>query len=91
LAYYHAGQFERAEANLKRALMQNSRFATALRTLAASLARQGRLDEANAVVQDLLKIDPQLTIAKFHARSAFLTDSVRDSVADALRLAGLPE
>src|SRR5262249_25859575 len=91
LAHFHAGQFELAEANLKRALVQNPRFATALRTLAASLARLGRTDEANAVVRELLEIDPHLTIAKFKARSAFLADSVRDSIADALQLAGLPE
>jgi TolB-like protein/Tfp pilus assembly protein PilF len=91
LAHFHAGQFELAEVNLKRALVQNSRFATALRILAASLARLGRLDEATVVVQDLLKIDPQLTISKFCARSAFLAESVRNRVADALRLAGLPE
>ena len=62
-----------------------------LRILAASLTRLGRLDEATAMVQELLKIDPQLTIAKFNARSAFLAERVRNSVADALRLAGLPE
>jgi TolB-like protein len=91
LAHFHAGQFELAEANLKRALVQNSRFATALRLLAASLAKLGRMDEATAVVQELLRIDPDLTIAKFRARSAFLVESVRGSIADALRLAGLPE
>ena len=91
LAHYHAGQFDQAAANLRRALVQNPRFATALRTLAASLARSGHIDEAKAVVRDLLEIDPHLTIAKFKARSAFLSDGVRDSVADALRLAGLPE
>ena len=91
LAQYHAGQFEQAEANLKRALVQNPRFATALRALAASLARLGRMNEAAAVVEDLLKVDPQLTISKFEARSAFLAQSVRDNVANALRLAGLPE
>jgi TolB-like protein/Flp pilus assembly protein TadD len=91
LAHFHAGQFDQAEADLKRALVQNSRFATALRVLAASLARLGRIDEAALTVQEMLKIDPQLTISEFRARSAFLTDSVRDSVAEALRLAGLPE
>ncbi len=39
LAHFHAGQFEQAEADLKRALVQNSRFATALRVLAASLCK----------------------------------------------------
>jgi len=91
LAHYHAGHFEEAESHLKKALVQNSRFATALRTLAASLASQGRKDEAAAVVRDLLQIDPQLTVSKFRARSVFLAESVRNKVADALRVAGLPE
>jgi TolB-like protein/Flp pilus assembly protein TadD len=91
LAHFHAGQFEQAEENLKRALVQNSRFATALRILAASLAKLGRMNEAAAVVQELLKIDPQLTTSNFSARSAFLAESVRDRVAHGLRLAGLPE
>jgi tetratricopeptide (TPR) repeat protein len=91
LAHFHAGHFEEAESYLRKALVQNSRFATALRILAASLANLGRRDEAAAVVQELLKIDPQLTISKFRTRSIFLAESVRTRVADALRLAGLPE
>jgi tetratricopeptide (TPR) repeat protein len=91
LAHFHAGHFDEAVSYLKKALVQNSRFATALRILAASLANLGRRDEAAAVVQELLKIDPQLTISKFRTRSIFLAESVRNRVADALRLAGLPE
>jgi TolB-like protein/Tfp pilus assembly protein PilF len=91
LAHFHAGHFEEAESHLKKALVQNSRSATALRILAASLANLGRRDEAAAVVQEALKIDPQFTISKFRTRSVFLAESVRTRVADALRLAGLPE
>ena len=43
LAHFHAGKFEQAEEMLKKALVQNSRFATALRILAASLAKLGRM------------------------------------------------
>jgi tetratricopeptide (TPR) repeat protein len=91
LAHFHAGQFDEAVAYLKKALVQNPRFGTALRTLAASLANLGRKDEAAAVVHELLQADPQLTVSAFRTRSAFLDESVRDRVADGLRLAGLPE
>ena len=91
LAHFHEGKFEQAEESLKRALVQNTRFATALRILAASLAKLGRMNEAAAAVQELLKIEPQLTTSNFRARSAFLAENVRNRVADALRLAGLPE
>lgn len=63
----------------------------ALRLLAASLARLGRMDEAAVVVQELLRIDPELTITKFRAGAAFLAESIRNNITEGLRLAGLPE
>ena len=43
-----------------------------------------------AVVRELLKIHPDLTVSGWRARTQFLEDSVSIKFGDAMRLAGLP-
>jgi tetratricopeptide (TPR) repeat protein len=74
-----------------RALMQNRRFAIALRLQAAALAKRGELARAAERVQEILAIEPTLTVSALRARLTFQAQSVRDKYCDALRLAGLPE
>src|SRR5262249_49206927 len=54
------------------ALLQNPRFTVALRCLAAALARLGQRERAAAVVQELLKVEPRLTLTELRARVWFL-------------------
>jgi TolB-like protein len=91
LAHFHRGEFDEAVSSMKKTLAQHPHSGMALRILAGSLAKLGRMDEASAVVQELLKIEPELTISKWSARSIYLEESVRNKIADGLRLAGLPE
>jgi hypothetical protein len=51
----------------------------------------GRAEEAEAVVQEILKIEPDLTLAKLRARTMFLEDSYWSCFSEGLRDAGLPE
>jgi hypothetical protein len=70
---------------------QNPRSTIALRFLAGSLARLGHMERAANVLQDMLKIEPQLTLAKLRSRLVGIDEGVWSKVADGLRLAGLPD
>jgi tetratricopeptide (TPR) repeat protein len=75
----------------RKALIQNPRFALALRTLAASLARQGQIDEATAALRKNLDIEPGLTLTALRARLMFMDAGCWSRFAQGLRAAGLPE
>jgi TolB-like protein/Flp pilus assembly protein TadD len=75
----------------ERALSQNRRFAVALRVLAVALVKLGQQDRAEKAVQELLEIEPELTISNFFERIPVPLESMAKTYADALRAAGLPE
>jgi len=90
-AHYYEDRFDEAALWAQKALLQNPRFAIALRFLAASLARQGEADKAAVVVREMLDIEPELTLTKLRARLMFLSDWCWSRYSDGLRCAGLPE
>ncbi|HET6608624.1 MAG TPA: winged helix-turn-helix domain-containing tetratricopeptide repeat protein [Rhodopila sp.] len=73
------------------ALVQNRRFAIALRVLAVALVKLGRRDEAAQAVQRLRAIEPELTISAFFERIPVPLEEMARTYAEALRAAGLPE
>jgi TolB-like protein/Flp pilus assembly protein TadD len=75
----------------EKALVQNRRFAVALRALAVALVKVGRCDRAAQVVQEMLTIEPELTISGFLTRIPVPVESMARTYAEALRAAGLPE
>ena len=75
----------------ERALAQNQRFAVALRVAAVALVKLGQQDRAEKTIQELLKIEPELTISGFFARIPVPLESMARVYADALKAAGLPE
>jgi tetratricopeptide (TPR) repeat protein len=91
-AHFYEGHFDEAASWAEAALVQNPRFMIALRVLAASLARLGQGEKAAGVVQELLNIEPQFTLAELRARVRSLDGTPwGNAFLDALRLAGLPE
>src|SRR5262245_23255475 len=62
-AYVYNGQFREAVPWAENALVQNPRNNSARRLLAASLASLGHSDKAAALIREILKIEPDLTIA----------------------------
>lgn len=74
-----------------KALLQNRRFAVALRALAVALVKTGERERAAAVVEELLAIEPDLTVAAFFTRIPVPVDSMAKTYAEALKAAGLPE
>jgi TolB-like protein/Flp pilus assembly protein TadD len=75
----------------EKALVQNRRFAVALRALAVALVKTGQRDRAAQVVQDLLRIEPELTISGFLSRIPVPVETMARTYAEALRVAGLPD
>jgi hypothetical protein len=69
--------------------MRHPGLAANARVLAASLAVLGRLDEAQQAARQLLAIDPGFRIGVWRQR-AMLPPENRDTLAQRLRLAGLP-
>ncbi|WP_441277544.1 winged helix-turn-helix domain-containing tetratricopeptide repeat protein [Tardiphaga sp. 172_B4_N1_3] len=74
-----------------KALLQNRRFAVALRALAVALVKTGAHERAAQVVEELLTIEPELTVSAFFARIPVPVESMAKTYADALKAAGLPE
>jgi TolB-like protein/tetratricopeptide (TPR) repeat protein len=90
-AHYFEDRFDDAAACARKTLIQKPRFPLALRTLAASLARQGEVGEAAAVLRECLAIEPGLTLTKLRTRLMFMDDWCWSRYAQGLRAAGLPE
>ncbi|MET0220339.1 MAG: winged helix-turn-helix domain-containing tetratricopeptide repeat protein [Tardiphaga sp.] len=74
-----------------KALLQNRRFAVALRALAVALVKTGQHERAAQVVEELLAIEPTLTVSAFFARIPVPVESMARTYAEALKAAGVPE
>jgi adenylate cyclase len=88
-AHYIAGRYGDAARWGRVSAMHHPGLAANARILAASLAVLGRLDEAHQAAQQLLAIDPDFRIGAWRQR-AMLPEESRDTLAQRLRLAGLP-
>jgi TolB-like protein/Tfp pilus assembly protein PilF len=75
----------------EKALVQNRRFAVALRVLTVALVNTGQRDRAAQVAQELLKVEPEFSISGFLARVPFPLPSLAKTYAEALKVAGVPE
>ena len=91
LAHVVAGEFEDAAVCARMAVDQNPRSTIALRFLAGSLARLGQKEKAATALGDMLKIEPGLTLSTLHSRLVGINERVWSTVAEGLRLAGLPD
>lgn len=74
----------------EQALGQNRRFAVALRVAAVALVKLGHQDRARRAVQQLLEIEPELTVSGFFTRIPVPLESMAKTYAEALTAAGLP-
>ena len=88
-AHYIAGRYADAARWARVSAMHHPGLAANVRVLAASLAVLGRLDEAQQAARQLLAIDPGFRIGAWRERAMLPPDS-RDTLAQRLRLAGLP-
>ncbi|HEV7542912.1 MAG TPA: tetratricopeptide repeat protein, partial [Reyranella sp.] len=91
LASYAAGDWADAAQWGRRSLAANPRFVGNMRFLAASLAASGQLEEARAVGQALLQLNPNFRVRAFAEGHAFKDPGQRRLFGDHLVMAGLPE
>lgn len=91
LAAYAGGDYAEAALWGAKSMAANPRFVGNLRFLAASLAASGQFREARQVGEQLLRLSPRFSAAKFAAGHAFQDAEMRLRFRDHLLLAGLPE
>lgn len=91
MAYYQTGDYKSAVRWSKKAVGHNPTFVIALRYLLASFAMLGAVDEARALADQMIDIDPSENIAFFHRRSAYRLAQHTDHLCEGLRKGGLPE
>lgn len=84
------GQHDLAIAVARRALKANRYHQPTMRPLIYSLVERGRMDEAQAVLQDLLAQSPNFTISAYMGLGGG-ESRTRPKVAGALRRLGVPE
>ena len=92
-AYYGARQYAEVLKPIKEFISQSPKFMSPYRTLAGAYAQLGRLEEAQAVVDEILAAEPEASVAKERDRNALTWKhtSALEHWLDGLRKAGLPE
>jgi len=91
LASYAAGDWADAAQWGRRSMAANPRFVGNMRFLAASLAASGQLEEARAVGQAMLQLNPNFRVRAFAEGHAFKDPGQRRLFGDHLVMAGLTE
>lgn len=90
IAHFIERRFEPAARCFENALLRNPRFAIALRNLAATYAMLGEKEKAAATIEEVLKLEPHLTLGKLRERASIFAENWH-GFADGLRMAGLPD
>ncbi|WP_114944866.1 winged helix-turn-helix domain-containing tetratricopeptide repeat protein [Microvirga calopogonii] len=89
--YIVEGKYSEAVWWAEQAVVQNRRFALALRSLAVALVEIGKIDRARLIVSEILKIEPDATVAKIPERMPYVSEPVLQTYIETLRRAGLPQ
>ena len=90
LAHFLAGRYNEARSWAKKTLEHRPDFVNALRLLAASSALGGRMEEAEKIVQQLLQLNPTLTISDLKDVYPFRRHEDLANLVEGLRRAGMP-
>jgi len=90
-ALFFAGRYEDGLSWATSAIQRQSNFPGAQRTLMANLAMAGRVAEARRACEALLKADPTFCISDITKRTPFRRSEDVEKLAQAYRIAGVPE
>jgi tetratricopeptide (TPR) repeat protein len=90
-AHFHAGRYDAAVDWAGRSIQIKPEDELAYRTLAASYAQLGRLDEARAALEHELRLEPDLTLAKVRRQNPTTHPDFLERWLGGLRMAGLRE
>jgi TolB-like protein/tetratricopeptide (TPR) repeat protein len=88
--YVVDGQYDEAIATAQKILSQNPKCSYALRFMASSLAKKGRVNEATEVARRTLSIEP-VTLTNLRSRLMFIDEAVWRDYSAGLSLAGIVE
>lgn len=75
----------------EQAVVQNRRFVLALRSLAVALVKIGEMDRARLIVNEILTIEPDATVACLPDRMPYVSEPVLQTYIETLGRAGLPK
>jgi adenylate cyclase len=93
LAYSHffAGNYDEALMWAEKGTRENPNYLTCQRIAMACLALSGKADEAKEACSKVMEMDPTQRISEIRQRQPFRRDADVASLAEAFRLAGMPE
>jgi tetratricopeptide (TPR) repeat protein len=86
-----ACRYEDALDLAQRSLRANRKHTSTLRAMATAQWQLGRHDQARQTVQELMKLEPALTISRYLERAPSAPFRLGKEVANALRQAGVPD
>jgi len=84
-------RYEDSASWARKSIRQHRYNLPAYQILAASCTHRDRLDEAKKTIQQLLDLDPELTVTRLQQIYPVAKYKNLDSFLDGLRKAGLPE
>jgi tetratricopeptide (TPR) repeat protein len=90
-AHFDTGRYQAALDWAERSIQINPENGLAYRTLAASYAQLGRLDEAQAALEEELRLEPDLTLEKVRSQNRATDPDFLARWLAGLRKAGLKE
>jgi adenylate cyclase len=90
-AHFHAGRYQAAIDWAERSIQIKLENEQPYRTLAASYAQLGRLDEARAALEEELRLEPDLTLEKVRSQNRTTDPDFLERWLDGLRKAGLKD
>jgi adenylate cyclase len=90
-AYYEAGQYDLASRTLRDGLEAIPGYRPLNVWLAASLGKLGRVDEARALVQQVLKGTPDFSVKKWLEHIQFAKRDDAERLATGMKIAGFPD
>jgi len=89
VAYFADGQYDRAIEWALRSLRENKTYTSSHRLLVAAYQLAGQKEQARYAVEELLKLEPELTVDQFRKRNPSISPIV-DLYCEALARAGVP-
>jgi TolB-like protein/Tfp pilus assembly protein PilF len=90
LAYFADKQYERAIEFAMRSIRENRSYSAPYKLLIPALVLSGRVADAKGAANQLLRLEPGLTVAQFRRRSPVAVGGTGELVCECLATAGVP-
>jgi TolB-like protein/Tfp pilus assembly protein PilF len=89
--YWYLEQLDEAINCFRKSIEIDPDYIHARLTLAISYAEEGRLDDARAAAQEVLRIEPSFTISDYAKRQPYRNEKMLTRMIDGLHSTGLPD